>query len=527
MEKIFHITVPQKLSEIQQQVIAHARGLHPAWEMKIWQDPLSESGFFLEKFWPKVDLGAQLGDLIRLDVVFRYGGVYIDSDLRLLRALDRLAETYDFFIASEDGVHLTNAMFGATRGSPVVKAIIDDLLNNEPDWSLPPNVTTGPLLFTRVLKWKRHVIVLPRESFYAYDSNAIDDKTTHRHSYGEHLWEWSWKPRNAGDLPLGKRLDGLAKSVERTYRSGRLIVKRNLKRTAVRFFRMIARVRSWDPDQTGRVTQRCYQASGEIVAQTAYGFNMLLDGQDISITPGIAFTGTYEAAEERFVERILRGGDWMIDVGANVGLFSLLAGRRVGTFGRVFSYEPNPRAFGLLAKSSVMNWMHDRIIQRPVAIGDSCGRVDLLFVPARLGDGQVTYMGASGSIFSQSARTLAANPESVNVPCVRLDDEFSVDLPIKLLKIDVEGYEAKVMRGAARLINERCIDYIMIELLEEVAGCNWLDTLEAVNGAIKAGYTINTINDDGGLLRHETLAVALGTNSRNFVLAASEQYFVA
>ena len=164
MQKIIHFTIPEHISPAQSDIIECARKYHPSWEIKIWQDPIQEEdGFLLEHYWPKANSGAQLADLVRLDVLHKYGGVYVDSDLRLLKPLDSLVESFDFFIASEDGQCLTNALIGARKESQIIRFLIDILRNHEPDWTLPPNITTGPEFFSQHLKWKAEVTVLPRE----------------------------------------------------------------------------------------------------------------------------------------------------------------------------------------------------------------------------------------------------------------------------------------------------------------------------------------------------------------------------
>ena len=145
-----------------------------------------------------------------------------------------------------------------------------------------------------------------------------------------------------------------------------------------------------------------------------------------------------------------------------------------------------------MAKSLVMNWMHERVIQRPVAVGDSCGTVRLTVVSDILGGSQVGVDHVTGSALSASLKTLTdANAKVLEVPCVRLDEEFSVDLPIRVLKIDVEGYEGQVLAGADRLLQRRCVDFIVMELLEEVAGSRWHETLKQVGKIIDYGYAVS------------------------------------
>jgi FkbM family methyltransferase len=251
---------------------------------------------------------------------------------------------------------------------------------------------------------------------------------------------------------------------------------------------------------------------------------MVVDGRDLSVTPALVIEGSYEGTNENFVKSVFRGGDWAIDVGANVGLFSILAAQCVGPFGRVFSYEPNPRPAELMAKSLVMNWMHERVVPRRVAVGNERGITTLTFLPEVLGGSQIGRPDLTRSAFQESIQTIGEeHAQTIPVPCVKLDEEFPVDLPIKLLKIDVEGYEARVLAGADRLLRQRCINYVMVELVEEVAGSMWDDTLAQVKKVINYGYSV-CMADARGQLNEYDLAGALRTGHRNIVLVAQEQY---
>ena len=118
MERIIHFTVPAKLTPVNMEMIELARKLHPTWEVKVWQDPMRPDGYPLERYWQKANSGAQLSDLLRLDVLYKWGGVYLDGDMRLLKPLDDLADKFEFFVASHEGLVPINAIVGARKGHP-------------------------------------------------------------------------------------------------------------------------------------------------------------------------------------------------------------------------------------------------------------------------------------------------------------------------------------------------------------------------------------------------------------------------
>jgi inositol phosphorylceramide mannosyltransferase catalytic subunit len=492
MEKIIHFTFPKTITSTQTEIIERARALHPTWEIKIWQDPIHSDGYLLERYWPKANSGAQLADLIRLDVIYKWGGVYVDGDMRLLKPLDALVENYDVFLASAFGENLEGALIGARKAHPVIRTLIDDLLLNEPDWSLSPEKTTGPDLFARIARWNTDVTILPRETFYSYRPDETHSRKTHRHSYGEHLWEVSWK--ELIEKPPKRLIDW------------RSIVKRLLRPPIMTGFHAWHRMKALDRWAPEKSRPRSYSAKGEIVVRTVHGFNVIVDGRDSDRTSSIVFGDEAELRDEIAVKDILRGGDWVIEVGPRAGSFCMLAAQRVKAFGRVFVYQCDPTISNMITRSSVMNRMNDRVILRAVTIG-------------RSEEDHATDQDRQNS--------------TSKVNFVDLDQEFPIDLPIKLLKIDVESSTVAVLKGTRRLLERRCIDFVQIRVLKET-GVRWRrqlggtflsELLEQLNCLIKAGYSVCTVSKDGLLIEHKNVTAALDRlQGRSIILRARDQY---
>lgn len=90
-------------------------------------------------------------------------------------------------------------------------------------------------------------------------------------------------------------------------------------------------------------------------AQLNYrGLRLALNPHDPVVSGALTF-GLYETGEVRFFERILRPGLTVVDVGANIGLYTALAARAVGPAGRVIALEPEPETFGFLMQTIAAN----------------------------------------------------------------------------------------------------------------------------------------------------------------------------
>lgn len=502
MERIIHFTIGQHPTDGQLENIRIAKELHPDWQVHVWQDPIDTTGFLLAHYHKQATSGAQLADLVRLDVVYRDGGIYIDSDVRLIRRLDCLCRLDNFF-CSEDGYHLTNAVFGASKRDTAIRALIEDLLNVEPDWSEPANVATGPVFFRRILQWRTDVLLLPRETFYPYNYNEAP-RQPQLTTLGIHEWACSWVPKPARPAVI----EAAAKRCR--------VVKRSLKPTVQRIAGKLVGMVAGEYDRQQRPAAKSYPFGASLISRTNRGIFMSLPGEDLSITPEIALIGTYEESEMRFVEKRLRGGDFFVDVGCNVGAFTLHAARIVGPFGRVFAFDPNKEVIKHLRRSLVMNWVHDRVRVFECALGDKEGRATLRYSKLRLGDGNLGL--GQGSIFDRSVAELGdAIETSVNV--LKLDDFFHYPAEIKILKIDAEGFEHAVLAGARRLFQQKSIKFLMIEVLEEIALQKHQLNIRAIREVMGYGYRVCRLDRDGNLVHLASLRKALsGSSSRNLIL---------
>src|SRR4029077_17762873 len=111
----------------------------------------------------------------------------------------------------------------------------------------------------------------------------------------------------------------------------------------------------------------------------------------------------------------------------------------VRQFGRVYSYEPNPLPASLLKRSLVMNWFHDRVEVRQKAAAAEPGVMQLRYNPGLLGGATLAAEGSAGTF--EASVPFLGDEERIDVDVSTLDTDFPVDIPIRLLKIDAEGFD--------------------------------------------------------------------------------------
>ncbi len=188
----------------------------------------------------------------------------------------------------------------------------------------------------------------------------------------------------------------------------------------------------------------------------------------------------------------------MVDVGANCGLYTLIAAAKCGPFGRVLAIEPDPQMCGYIRKSLLANWVHDRVQINEVAASDVEGRVELTVLSERRGDTRIVSLASQNSIF-QHTKQVASEGFALSARCRPLDEIIPANVAIKLLKIDAEGHEIEVLRGARRLFDSHCIEYLLIEVSKSYQGARAKVFLEELQRIISLSYQAHFIEQAGKL----------------------------
>jgi FkbM family methyltransferase len=168
------------------------------------------------------------------------------------------------------------------------------------------------------------------------------------------------------------------------------------------------------------------------------GLRRMINGTDLVLLAHELYgvPESYEAEMWGMVMAEARPGDVVADVGASIGLYTVALANRVGPEGQVYSFEPDPVSYDWLSRNVALNKLGCRVHSLPVVVGAEEGSVDF----------------ASGRS-TESAVLRAPSPISSRVQSVRLDNVLA-GIALDLLKIDVEGYELHVLRGAAGLLRD-------------------------------------------------------------------------
>ncbi len=193
--------------------------------------------------------------------------------------------------------------------------------------------------------------------------------------------------------------------------------------------------------------------------------------------------GVYEPDVTAVFRRLLSPGMNVLDIGANIGYFSMLSAGLVGAGGHVLAVEPNPANARLLEASRRLNG-YDQVTVAQFAAGRETGLLAL-------------HVAQSNGTTSKPSAELEALLSAQTVPCIAIDRLVPADRRIDLIKVDVEGAEYNALLGCTAIITRdrpAIISEFSPEMMPGISGISGEEYLRWLSGL---GYGISVIQPDG------------------------------
>jgi FkbM family methyltransferase len=172
---------------------------------------------------------------------------------------------------------------------------------------------------------------------------------------------------------------------------------------------------------------------------------------DITILPSM-LNGNYEDYLIEVYKTLLSKNDTIIDVGANIGILSIIGAKIVGEKGKVFAFEPVPENYDSLVNNIKLNRLSN-INAVKKAVGEKKGKLEIYLAKNSIG---------THSFIEKENHVIAAK-EVVQV--ISLDNYLKDEKSIDVLKVDVEGFEPYVFRGATKTLQKT--KYLLFEYNRE------------------------------------------------------------
>ncbi len=208
------------------------------------------------------------------------------------------------------------------------------------------------------------------------------------------------------------------------------------------------------------------------------GHKMYLDSLD---TMRLSFYGLHEPFETEILKKEIKEGDVVLDIGANIGYYTLIFAKLVGDNGKVYAFEPDPESFQLLSKNVEINGYKNVILIKK-AVSDKNGKTKLFISKHNKGDNRI-YDPKDDS-------------ESIEVDVIRLDDYFKKDYSkLDFIKLDVQGAEFNVLLGSLGILQKMRTLKIATELYPDALRAFGFEPSEYLDFLAKNNYKLYNINE--------------------------------
>ncbi|HXJ92349.1 MAG TPA: FkbM family methyltransferase [Terriglobia bacterium] len=230
-------------------------------------------------------------------------------------------------------------------------------------------------------------------------------------------------------------------------------------------------------------------------------FLMYVDTRDLSVGPSFLMGASWEPAITSLFDTFLKPGMTAVDVGANFGYFTLLAGTTVGPQGLVYSFEADPRNFEILRQNVSVNWLNDRVRTHHCAVLDSRRQIEFYK--------DEKFLGCSSLFVTQPDHP---NFERVSIEARPLDE--MVPGPVDFVKIDAEGSEPFILEGMRGVIGRSPQIKIVMEFNVASLKTAKVDPLNFIGRLEELGLAPSTLSGGGALRpvnRQELLASPITT----------------
>jgi FkbM family methyltransferase len=193
----------------------------------------------------------------------------------------------------------------------------------------------------------------------------------------------------------------------------------------------------------------------------------------------------YEPGITRLFDKLIKPGMTVVDIGAHIGYFTLIAAQKSGLTGRVYAFEPAPDNYEILTKNITLN-EYENVIPIQKAVCDVDGTTSF-------------YMHVDTVAHSLYPTTIGRGKSTINVETTSLDHFFEQEgwPPVNLIKMDIEGAEAAALAGMRKLIQRNKTMYLFLEFVPQIQQNTGTDPRELVAKLSEMGFTVQVVTEDG------------------------------
>jgi FkbM family methyltransferase len=245
---------------------------------------------------------------------------------------------------------------------------------------------------------------------------------------------------------------------------------------------------------TGVTDQRksVYLGGNRVISKTVFGQKMFLDSRDLSLTPHIIMDGFWERWITNVFIGLIDKDTHVVDIGANVGYYTLLAASKLGAKGKLTSFEANPGVAEILFDNVHINGFGQKCHVVQKAVYSENKQIDFKVFGKFLG---------SSSIYAtdETAKNFNDRLNIIPVEAVTLDSFFPPGEKIDLIKMDAEGAEPYILKGATRVLKENPNIKILMEFSPGIIEVAYESVERFFDDLQRVGFKMYLIDYDSSL----------------------------
>lgn len=241
------------------------------------------------------------------------------------------------------------------------------------------------------------------------------------------------------------------------------------------------------------------------------GHKVFIDKWDATLSQELLLSGKWEEYETELFKKHIMPGDIVVDIGAHIGYYTLIAAKLVGNTGKVYAFEPDTKNFQLLKKNVMQNGYRNVVLVNE-AVTDKNGTARLFLNSENTGDHRIFDTGGAR--------------KSLVIRTTTLDNFFAgKEKKVDFIKMDIQGSEANAFQGGTHIINDSKQIKIITEFQPAYINMSGRSAGEYLRLLRKSKFTIyeikgkektmRLIHEDKGLLDSYPASDASETNFTN------------
>lgn len=241
-------------------------------------------------------------------------------------------------------------------------------------------------------------------------------------------------------------------------------------------------------------TQAVYLGDHLALIKTVYGAKMYVNTRDVGVSANLLLDGVWERHISEVFRRLVKPGMNVLEVGANLGFYTLQAAELCGSEGRVWAFEANPATLALLNRNVYANGFFLRVETIAKIAHEREGEIEFHILDSSPGSSSI---GEFADQDRARMENLGATFQTLRLPTSTVDACLPQDVKIDVVKIDAEGSEPFVWRGMKGVLARNPDIVVLIEFYPRNFAMTQTDPLAFLDELQSAGFILRCIEGDG------------------------------